>query len=53
MTALVRRGVALAPLELHTGVSSLEAHELPYPERFVVPAATAGRGQRRAAPAAG
>ena len=26
---------------MHTGVSSLEAHETPYPERFDVPAATA------------
>ena len=41
VTALVRRGVALAPITLHTGVSSLEGHELPYPERFEVPAATA------------
>jgi S-adenosylmethionine:tRNA ribosyltransferase-isomerase len=41
VTALIRRGVALAPITLHTGVSSLEGHELPYPERFEVPAATA------------
>ena len=33
----------LAPITLHTGVSSLEAHEAPYPERFRVPAATAER----------
>jgi S-adenosylmethionine:tRNA ribosyltransferase-isomerase len=26
---------------LHTGVSSLESHELPYPERYRVPAASA------------
>ncbi len=38
---LVAAGVSLAPLTLHTGVSSLEAHETPYPERFEVPAATA------------
>ncbi|MEO1057184.1 MAG: S-adenosylmethionine:tRNA ribosyltransferase-isomerase [Actinomycetota bacterium] len=38
---LVAAGVGLAPLTLHTGVSSLEAHETPYPERFEVPAATA------------
>ena len=33
--------VGPAPLTLHTGVSSLESHETPYPERFEVPAATA------------
>ncbi|MFI8964851.1 S-adenosylmethionine:tRNA ribosyltransferase-isomerase [Streptomyces sp. NPDC053493] len=38
---LVSRGVQFAPLVLHTGVSSAEAHEPPYPERFAVPAATA------------
>jgi S-adenosylmethionine:tRNA ribosyltransferase-isomerase len=38
---LVARGVAVAPLVLHTGVSSPEVHEPPYPERFAVPAATA------------
>ncbi|MGW8768814.1 S-adenosylmethionine:tRNA ribosyltransferase-isomerase [Streptomyces sp. NPDC055815] len=38
---LVDRGVRIAPLSLHTGVSSAEAHEPPYPERFEVPAATA------------
>jgi S-adenosylmethionine:tRNA ribosyltransferase-isomerase len=38
---LVSRGVAVAPLLLHTGVSSLEDHELPYPEYFRVPATTA------------
>ncbi|WTS98314.1 S-adenosylmethionine:tRNA ribosyltransferase-isomerase [Streptomyces sp. NBC_00096] len=38
---LVRRGVGLAPLTLHTGVASQEAHEPPYPERYEVPAATA------------
>ena len=38
---LARRGVTIAPILLHTGVSSLEAHELPYPERYRVPAATA------------
>jgi S-adenosylmethionine:tRNA ribosyltransferase-isomerase len=31
----------IAPLVLHTGVSSQEAGELPYPERFAVPATTA------------
>ncbi|MEU3321812.1 S-adenosylmethionine:tRNA ribosyltransferase-isomerase [Streptomyces sp. NPDC006785] len=38
---LLRRGVLFAPLSLHTGVASAEAHEPPYPERFAVPAATA------------
>ncbi|MGW2559563.1 S-adenosylmethionine:tRNA ribosyltransferase-isomerase [Streptomyces sp. NPDC001514] len=38
---LVRRGVQFAPVTLHTGVASAEAHEPPYPERFVVPATTA------------
>ncbi len=41
VTELVTRGVSVAPLVLHTGVSSLEAHEMPYPERFDVPASTA------------
>ena len=41
VTALIRNGVGLAPITLHTGVSSLEGHEAPYPERFAVPAATA------------
>lgn len=38
---LVSRGVTLAPVTLHTGVASAEAHERPYPERFTVPAPTA------------
>jgi S-adenosylmethionine:tRNA ribosyltransferase-isomerase len=38
---LVRRGVAIAPVLLHTGVSSLEGHEAPYPERYRVSSATA------------
>jgi S-adenosylmethionine:tRNA ribosyltransferase-isomerase len=41
VTDLVRRGVSFAPLVLHTGVSSLEGEERPYPERYQVPAATA------------
>jgi S-adenosylmethionine:tRNA ribosyltransferase-isomerase len=41
VTDLVRRGVTIAPLVLHTGVSSLEGNEAPYPERYRVPAATA------------
>ncbi|MEU4153880.1 S-adenosylmethionine:tRNA ribosyltransferase-isomerase [Streptomyces sp. NPDC026659] len=38
---LVSRGVWLAPVTLHTGVASVEAHEPPYPERFAVPEASA------------
>jgi len=41
VTALVTRGVAIAPVTLHCGVSSLEAGEDPYPEWFEVPPATA------------
>jgi S-adenosylmethionine:tRNA ribosyltransferase-isomerase len=41
VTALVARGVLIAPVTLHTGVSSLEADEDPYPEPFDVPPATA------------
>jgi S-adenosylmethionine:tRNA ribosyltransferase-isomerase len=41
VSELVGAGVVLAPITLHTGVSSLETHEPPYPERFAVPAATA------------
>ena len=38
---LVVRGVTIAPVTLHTGVSSLEGGEEPYPEPFDVPPATA------------
>ena len=38
---LVSRGVLIAPLTLHCGVSSLEGGEDPYPEPYAVPAATA------------
>jgi S-adenosylmethionine:tRNA ribosyltransferase-isomerase len=41
VTELVTRGVTLAPVVLHTGVSSQEPGEPPQPERFRVPAATA------------
>jgi S-adenosylmethionine:tRNA ribosyltransferase-isomerase len=41
ITDLVAHGVVVAPIVLHTGVASLEAHEMPYPERYRVPAATA------------
>jgi S-adenosylmethionine:tRNA ribosyltransferase-isomerase len=40
-TALMARGVSVAPLVLHTGVSSPEADEAPYPEPYRVPASTA------------
>ena len=40
-TALIAAGVVFAPITLHTGVSSLEAHEPPYAERYQVPATTA------------
>jgi S-adenosylmethionine:tRNA ribosyltransferase-isomerase len=36
-----RRGTPIAPITLHTGVASPEAHEAPYAERFKVPEATA------------
>jgi S-adenosylmethionine:tRNA ribosyltransferase-isomerase len=38
---LVSRGVLIAPLTLHCGVSSLEGEEDPYPEPYDVPATTA------------
>ncbi len=38
---LIGAGVVIAPVTLHTGVSSLEAGEAPYPEWFTVPAPTA------------
>jgi len=41
VTRLVSRGVSIAPVTLHTGVSSLEGSEDPYPESYDVPAATA------------
>ncbi|MDQ3305163.1 MAG: S-adenosylmethionine:tRNA ribosyltransferase-isomerase [Actinomycetota bacterium] len=41
VTSLVARGVAVAPVLLHTGVSSQEAGEAPYAERYQVPVATA------------
>jgi S-adenosylmethionine:tRNA ribosyltransferase-isomerase len=41
VTDLVTRGIALAPIVLHTGVSSQEAGEPPQPERFTVPQPTA------------
>jgi len=41
VTELVTRGVLVAPVTLHTGVSSQEPGEPPQPERFTVPASTA------------
>jgi len=43
VTRLVSRGVEVAPLVLHTGVSSLESHEPPYDEYYRVPVQTADR----------
>jgi S-adenosylmethionine:tRNA ribosyltransferase-isomerase len=43
LAALAARRIGVAPILLHTGVSSLERGERPYPERFRVPAATAAR----------
>jgi len=41
LVRLMAHGVTVAPVTLHCGVSSQEAHEPPMPERFVVPEATA------------
>ncbi len=41
ITRLMAGGVLLAPIVLHTGVSSPERHEPPYPEPYEVPPATA------------
>lgn len=53
VTRLVSRGVLFAPIALHTGVSSQEAHEGPQAEWYEVPETTAqlvnvarGRGRR-------
>lgn len=43
VTGLVARGIAVTPVVLHAGVSSLEAHEAPYAEYFRVPPETALR----------
>jgi S-adenosylmethionine:tRNA ribosyltransferase-isomerase len=43
ITRLVAKGVGVTPIVLHTGVASLEADELPYPEHASVPAVTAER----------
>jgi S-adenosylmethionine:tRNA ribosyltransferase-isomerase len=41
ITALVAAGIAVAPITLHTGVSSPERHEPPFPEQYTVSPATA------------
>jgi S-adenosylmethionine:tRNA ribosyltransferase-isomerase len=41
LTRLMMRGVVVAPLTLHTSVSSQEKHEFPVPERYRVPEPTA------------
>jgi S-adenosylmethionine:tRNA ribosyltransferase-isomerase len=41
LDSLAARGVRVADITLHCGVSSLERGEMPYPERFKVSAATA------------
>jgi S-adenosylmethionine:tRNA ribosyltransferase-isomerase len=41
VAALVARGITFAPVTLHTGVSSLEGGEDPYPEPYDVTPATA------------
>jgi S-adenosylmethionine:tRNA ribosyltransferase-isomerase len=43
VASLVAAGVGVSPLILHTGVSSQESHELPYPEWFRVAVTTADR----------
>jgi S-adenosylmethionine:tRNA ribosyltransferase-isomerase len=41
VTELVSRGIVVAPIQLHTGVSSQEPGEPPQPERYRVPEPTA------------
>jgi S-adenosylmethionine:tRNA ribosyltransferase-isomerase len=41
VTDLVTRGIVIAPIQLHTGVSSQDPGEPPQPERYRVPAPTA------------
>ena len=41
VTQLITRGVVIAPITLHTGVSSQHPGEPPQPERYRVPTATA------------
>jgi S-adenosylmethionine:tRNA ribosyltransferase-isomerase len=41
LTRLAATGILITPLTLHTGVSSPERHEPPYPEQYHVPEPTA------------
>jgi S-adenosylmethionine:tRNA ribosyltransferase-isomerase len=41
LTRMLAAGILLAPVTLHTGVSSPEVHEPPFPEYFEVPETTA------------
>lgn len=41
ISELVARGIGVAPITLHAGVSSPERHEPPFPEEYEVPASTA------------
>lgn len=41
ITRLLMKGVQFAPITLHTGVSSLETDEMPFPEYFRIPPVTA------------
>ncbi len=41
LTRMAARGILIAPVTLHAGVSSPERHEPPLPERFEVPVQTA------------
>jgi S-adenosylmethionine:tRNA ribosyltransferase-isomerase len=43
VTRLAAKGISMTPIVLHTGVSSLEANEHPYPEWYRVPQTTAAR----------
>jgi S-adenosylmethionine:tRNA ribosyltransferase-isomerase len=43
LVRLAEAGIALAPIVLHTGVSSQERGERPYPERYRVPPETAAQ----------
>jgi S-adenosylmethionine:tRNA ribosyltransferase-isomerase len=45
VTRLVAAGIDVAPLVLHTGVSSLEAGEAPHPEWYRVPRFTTERAE--------
>lgn len=40
ITQLLMKGIQFAPITLHTGVSSLESDEIPYPEYFRIPPVT-------------